>query len=206
MGEPSISSTGSAFPSPFLTSRGGFEIGGDVTRLEFMDAIRDACKRAELASGIPQGWFIAQAIHESGGYGKSDLSVNAHNLYGIKGHDYYQGKVGYAKFDSWDDAIQFQAWQLVQSRYLPFRPLVKEGKYKEYGDALSKAGWCPVSVPSYGTMIAQVAKDYDLFPKPKLSEAQEWVIAQGIFNEPVEWEKPVTYNILAWALYKGRNA
>jgi flagellum-specific peptidoglycan hydrolase FlgJ len=180
-----------------------------VTRLQFISAIKPSCVTAQEAFGIPWGWFVAQAIQESGGYGKSDLSINAHNLYGIKdtGADaYYQGKVGYAKFPTWHDAIQFQGWQLSQSRYLPFKVLAATGKFKEYGDAISKAGWCPQSTPSYGTMIQDIAETYKLLPAPKvvLSEAQQWVIDNKVFNAPVDWEKPVTMNTLAWALYKGR--
>ena len=177
-----------------------------MTRLEFISAIKPSCVTAQEAFGIPWGWFVAQAIQESGGYGKSDLSINAHNLYGIKGKDYFQGKVGYASFKDWNAAIQFQGWQLSQSRYLPYKPLVVAGKFKMYGDAISKAGWCPVSSPTYGTMVEQIAYDYKLKPEPVvvLSEAQQWAVDNKVFNAPVDWEKPVTMNTLAWALYKGR--
>jgi len=180
-----------------------------MERLEFINAIKPSCVAAQGAFGIPWGWFVAQAIQESGGYGKSDLSVNAHNLYGIKdtGADaYYQGKVGYAKFKDWNAAIQFQGWQLSQSRYLPYKVLVSTGKFKEYGDAISKAGWCPLSNPSYGSMVQDIAEMYSLLPKPVvvLSEAQRWAVDNKIFTTPVDWEKPVTMNTLAWALYKGR--
>lgn len=40
--------------------------------------------------------------------------------------------------------------------------------------------------------------------KQTLSAAQQWVIDQGIFGNPVDWNAPVTYNTLAWALYKAR--
>jgi hypothetical protein len=175
-----------------------------VTRLEFIASIKGSCITAQQSYGIPWGWLVAQAIQESGGYGLSDLSINAHNLYGIKGTDYYQGSVGYASFKTWNDAIQFQGWQLNVPRYAPFKPLVVAGKFNEYGTMISRAGWCPVSTPTYGTMIEQIAEDYALFPKPKLSEAQEWVIAQGIFAPPVDWDKSVTMNTLAWALYKAK--
>jgi hypothetical protein len=175
-----------------------------MKREEFIAAIKPACQAAERLHGIPWGWLVAQAIQESGGYGLSDLSINAHNLYGIKGHDYYQGVTGYAKFATWDEAIMFQGWQLSQARYAPFKPLAVAGKYKEYGDMISRAGWCPVSTPTYGTMIAEIAEDYSLFPKPKLSEAQQWAIDNKVFGEPVDWEKPVTMNTLAWALMKSR--
>jgi len=175
-----------------------------MKRVEFIAAIKPACLLAEKKHGIPWGWLVAQAIQESGGYGLSDLSINAHNLYGIKGDDYYQGRVGYASFPSWDESIMFQGWQLNQSRYVPFKPLVVAGKYREYGDMLSRAGWCPVSSPTYGTMIDSIARDYSLYPKPKLSEAQQWAIDEGIINEPVDWSKGVDYNTVAWLLYKSR--
>ena len=72
-----------------------------MNRLQFIDAIKPACLAAESIHGIPWGWLVAQAIQESGGYGLSELSVKAHNLYGIKGNDYMQGNVGYASFPTW---------------------------------------------------------------------------------------------------------
>jgi flagellum-specific peptidoglycan hydrolase FlgJ len=180
-----------------------------VTRLEFLTAIDKSCRDAEKTSGIPQGWFKAQAIQESGGYGLSELSVKAHNLYGIKGRDYYQGVTGYAAFKDWNEAIQYQGWQLNVPRYLAFKSLVQKGDFEGYGNAIQRAGWCAPSDPPYGTLIEQIADQYDLLPKPitpspKLSAAQEWVITSGIFDNPVDWSKQVDYNILAWVLYKSR--
>jgi flagellum-specific peptidoglycan hydrolase FlgJ len=193
-----------------------------VTRLQFISAIKPSCVTAQEAFGIPWGWFVAQAIQESGGYGKSDLSINAHNLYGIKdtGADaYYQGKVGYAKFPTWHDAIQFQGWQLSQSRYLPFKVLAATGKFKEYGDAISKAGWCPVSIPTYGDAIQSLAEQYNLLPekKPKaliFNEGQKFAVDAGIIAIPdsiITQEQlasfmatPVDVNRLCWALMKAK--
>lgn len=181
-----------------------------MTRLEFITAIRPSCLAAEKESGIPWGWFVAQAIQESGGYGKSDLSVNANNLYGIKGEDYYQGKVGYAKFPSWDAAILYQAWQLSVPRYGVHKALVQRGDFKGYGDAIQKAWYCAPSVPTYGTMIQSIAETYGLLPKPApsgaptLSVAQRWAVDSGIIDEPADWDKNVDYNTVAWLLYKSR--
>jgi hypothetical protein len=190
-------------------SRGGTFWEDDVTRLEFIEKIAPAALKAEQKSGIPKGWFIAQAIQESGGYGKSDLSVNANNLYGIKDsgdNAYYQGSVGYARFSSWDESIDFQAFQLTVPRYAKHKALIVAGKFKAYGDAIQSAGYCAPSIPTYGTMIADIARTYELdWVHPPYSAAQQWIVENGIFNEPVEWEKPVTMNTLAWALYKGRN-
>jgi flagellum-specific peptidoglycan hydrolase FlgJ len=179
-----------------------------MERMEFIATIKPACLDAEKTWGISWRWLVYQAIQESGGYGKSDLSVNAFNLYGIKGANYFQGKVGYAKFDSWEDCIEFQGWQLNQSRYLPFKPLVQQGKYKEYGNAIQKAGWCAPSTPGYGDMIYEIAEEYaGVLKDPvtsSLTNAQSWAVESGVFDEPVDWDKPVTYNTLAWALFKAR--
>jgi hypothetical protein len=57
-------------------------------------------------------------------------------------------------------------------------------------------------------MIAEIAYEYGNLwadwgetPEPI---AHVWVVEQGIFNKPVDWDKPITYNELAWALYKAR--
>jgi len=180
-----------------------------MKREEFIAAIKPSCILSEKRHGIPWGWLVAQAIQESGGYGLSDLSVNAHNLYGIKGSDYYQGVTGYAKFKDWDEAIMFQGWQLSQSRYAPFKGLVIAGKYKEYGDMISRAGWCPVSSPTYGTMIQDIAETYGLFPKPKivLDSAEQWAVDNGIVNNGEDFEKnpQVDLKRVCWMMYKGRN-
>jgi flagellum-specific peptidoglycan hydrolase FlgJ len=183
-----------------------------MQRLEFIAAIKEACQASEKIHGIPWGWLAAQAVQESGGYGVSDLSVKAFNLYGIKGGGYYQGATGYAKFGSWREAIMFQGWQLNQSRYLPYKPLVIAGKFKEYGDAISKAGWCPVSSPTYGEMIGDIAREYDLdwIPAPtgqppviQPSVAMQWCIDQNIIDRPAT-NRQVDLETLAWALFKAK--
>ena len=176
-----------------------------MKRLEFIAAIKPACLASEKMHGIPWGWLAAQAIQESGGYGVSELSVKAHNLYGIKGNDYMQGATGYASFPSWTEAIMYQGWQLSQSRYVSFKPLVIAGKFREYGDTISKAGWCPQSSPTYGTMIEQIAEDYDLLPKPVAvhSVAMQWAIDNGIIDLPAT-NRQVDLETLAWALFKAK--
>jgi hypothetical protein len=98
---------------------------------------------------------------------------------------------------------------LNQKLYLPFKSLAQEGKYREYGDEIQKAGYCYLkkgASPDYGTKIAEIATQYDLFPDPKskLSPAQQWAIDNKIIDDPADWDKPVDMNTLAWALYKSR--
>ena len=49
-----------------------------------------------------------------------------------------------------------------------------------------------------------LADTFGIARKPTLSAAQQWVIDQGIFAAPVDWNATVTYNILAWTLMKAR--
>lgn len=41
-------------------------------------------------------------------------------------------------------------------------------------------------------------------PTARLSVAQQWAIDQGIMSSPVDWDRQVDYNILAWALMRAR--
>lgn len=189
-----------------------------MTRLEFLTAIDKSCRDAEAAFGIPQGWFKAQAIQESGGYGLSELSVKAHNLYGIKGKDYYQGVTGYASFKDWNDAIQFQGRQLSVPRYLAFKGLVQKGDFEGYGNAIQKAGYCDPKGTPYGDAIQSIAEQYDLLPKSpvsyKLNEGQQFAVDAGIITIPdtVKTQEElkafmsvaVDVNRLCWALMKGK--
>lgn len=155
---------------------------------------------------------MGQAIQESGGYGLSDLAVNAHNLYGIKGDEYYQGSVGYAKFVDWDASVAFQAIQLSVPRYGKFKPLIQAGKFKEYGDAIQKAGYCALAKPgqkTYGTMIAEIARTYNLDwidPVVVLDEAETWAVDNGIVNNPADFKSNPTVDLrrVCWLLYKAR--
>jgi flagellum-specific peptidoglycan hydrolase FlgJ len=179
-----------------------------MKRLEFIAMIMPWCIEAETESGIPRGWFAGEAMQETGGYGTDDVAVHAHNLFGTKS-DKAGNYKGYAVFKDWHESILYQGWQLNQHLYLPFKGFVMAGKFKEYGNAIQKAGYCDPKGLPYGDAIQSLAEQYDLLPKPaiptpKLSVAQEWAITNGIFDNPVDWEKPVTMNTLAWALMKSR--
>jgi hypothetical protein len=181
-----------------------------VTRIEFINTIKGKCQQVGAKYHIPWQWLTIQAIQESGGYGLSDLSKNAKNLYGIKGDEYYQGSVGYAKFRNWDEAIEYQGWQLNVPRYAKYLNLVQAGRFKEYGDAIQLAGWCKLPDPgeeTYGTMIAAVAKMHGLeYTPPKLSVAQQWAADNGIVNNPDDFvnNPSVDLNRVVWILYKAR--
>jgi hypothetical protein len=184
-----------------------------MKRLEFLAAIDKSCRDAEKTSGIPQGWFKAQAIQETGGYGLSDVAVHAHNLFGTKGSGTTAYR-GYATFVDWDASIQYQGWQLNQHRYLPFKKLAQSGDFRSYGDAIQVAGYCRAVQPgeeTYGAMIQRLAEDYDLLPpKPVVvtpiaqhSVAMQWCIDQSIIDLPAT-NRQVDLETLAWALFKAK--
>jgi N-acetylmuramoyl-L-alanine amidase len=52
--------------------------------------------------------------------------------------------------------------------------------------------------------VHALADTFGIARKPTLSPAQKWITDQGVFTGPVDWDKPVTMNTLAWALYKAR--
>ena len=166
------------------------------------------CIEAETDSGIPRGWFAAEAMQETGGYGTDDVAVHAYNLFGTKSNKAGNYK-GYAVFKDWHESILYQGWQLNQSRYLPFKGFVMAGKFKEYGNAIQKAGYCDPNGAPYGDAIQSLAEQYDLLPKPtipkpQLSVAQQWAVDNKIVNEPVDWQEKADRNVIAWMIYKSR--
>jgi N-acetylmuramoyl-L-alanine amidase len=50
--------------------------------------------------------------------------------------------------------------------------------------------------------VHALADTFNIARKPQLSIAQQEMIDQGIFTQPVDWNAVVTYNTLAWALHK----
>jgi len=101
----------------------------------FVEIITEKCKEVGKKYNLDWKFLVGQAIYESG-YGTSSIAVNKHNLFGIVGNN------GYASFSSWEEAIDFQGFQLSQARYNKYKYLLKKGNYKSYGDAIRKAGYC----------------------------------------------------------------
>ena len=60
-----------------------------MTKPEFISAATEAALVASRRSGLPPGVTVAQAALESG-WGKSRLSREAHNYFGIKAHGSHQ--------------------------------------------------------------------------------------------------------------------
>lgn len=63
-----------------------------MTPDEFLDAIVPAARACHEATGIPASFTIAQAALESG-WGKSRLSREANNLFGVKANARWKGPV-----------------------------------------------------------------------------------------------------------------
>jgi N-acetylmuramoyl-L-alanine amidase len=50
--------------------------------------------------------------------------------------------------------------------------------------------------------VRALADTFNIARKVQLSLAQQEMVDQGIFTQPVDWTKQVDYNTLSWALYK----
>jgi hypothetical protein len=121
-------------------------------------------------------------------------------------------------FKYWHESILYHGWQLNQRLYLPFKDLVVAGKFKEYGNAIQKAGYCDPKGTPYGDAIQSIAEQYDLLPKSpvsyKLNEGQQFAVDAGIITIPdtVKTQEElkafmsvaVDVNRLCWALMKGK--
>ena len=68
-----------------------------MTKQEFLDAATRAALASSRASGFPAGITVAQAALESR-WGRSQLSREAHNYFGIKAHGRHQ-RVAYATYE-----------------------------------------------------------------------------------------------------------
>lgn len=163
-----------------------------------------------IENGAWEGWLkykilpsvtIAQAILESG-WGKSGLTKNANNLFGIKAGNNWSGKrytcntkeyingkyVGmvaqFRAYDSLNESMEDHGLFLAQlGRY---RNVVGERDYKKACMELQKAGYA--TAPNYAETLIRLIetynlKDYDTLTEPRPTEIKLYNCHSG----------PVTY-------------
>lgn len=120
-------------------------------------------------TGIPASITLAQAIHESG-WGKSYLSANTNNHFGIKCKKEWTGKT----FKYTDDAPNecFRVYDKVEDSYkdhsdfLKSRPwyaslfLLDKTDYKGWAYGLKKAGYA--TNPKYPDILIKMIEDFQL--------------------------------------------
>lgn len=140
-----------------------------MTPLEFITALKPAALSTQAKTGIPASFTIAQAALESA-WGKSGLTTQARNLFGVKADASWCGDVlslptqeclkgewvtvlaKWRKYKDWQGCIDdHAAFLLKNSRYKPAFAF-KTGI--QFAQAVARAGYA--TDPAYATKIAQI--------------------------------------------------
>lgn len=127
--------------------------------------------------GIFPSVTIAQAIHESA-WGKSDLSVQANNLFGVKADENWNGETiemptkeyingeeiiviaKWRKYASFEDSIRDHGKFLKENSRYENAGVFKAKDYKEQAYAIRMAGYA--TDPQYASLICNIIESYSL--------------------------------------------
>lgn len=127
--------------------------------------------------GIFPSVTIAQAIHESA-WGKSDLSVKANNLFGVKADSSWKGQTidmttqehingsnitvmaKWRKYDSFEDSVKDHGKFLKENPRYEQSGVFKAKDYKEQAYAIRMAGYA--TDPQYASLICNIIESYSL--------------------------------------------
>ena len=127
--------------------------------------------------GIFPSVTIAQAIHESA-WGKSDLSVKANNLFGVKADSSWKGQTidmltqehingsnitvmaKWRKYDSFEYSVKDHGKFLKENPRYEQSGVFKAKDYKEQAYAIRMAGYA--TDPQYASLICNIIESYSL--------------------------------------------
>jgi LysM repeat protein len=160
------------------------QVSADV--LKYIEQYKEVAIKEMLEYKIPASITLAQGIHESS-WGKSKLSLNSNNHFGIKCHKEWCGPT--YKHD--DDAPQecFRVYERAEDSYKDHSAFLKTRPrysflfdldpkdYKGWARGLKSAGYA--TNPNYPSIIIKLIEDYKLYeldraidtlttPSPKL--------------------------------------
>jgi peptidoglycan hydrolase-like protein with peptidoglycan-binding domain len=146
-----------------------------MERKEFINSIREGALKGGKDYGIIPSLTIAQAILESG-WGTSQLSKRAKNLFGIKAFsdwtggritlptmEWYKGQIkiinaDFRSYDSFNASIEDHNKLLSYSRY---RPVRESTDYKEACQKIFECGYA--TDPRYAEKLISIIESYRLF-------------------------------------------
>lgn len=147
----------------------------------FISQYRSIATEISLKQGIPVSIVLGQAMLESN-CGKSDLSVNAKNFFGVKWRkgmpyervskhddDYVNGKLVesyFVKYNSPEESFQHYAYVLSRSTYQALYQYERTD-YRNWAHGLQKAGYA--TNPQYAMELIKVIENNNLqrFDIPK---------------------------------------
>ncbi len=87
-------------PSPATPALGLASVAGTAEQRQFIDQVGTLARRYRSEIGLPPSLVVAMAINESG-WGRSSLSQEAHNYFGIKAHR-GAGPAGVYEKETWE--------------------------------------------------------------------------------------------------------
>lgn len=156
-----------------------------MDRKEFIDSIKEGALKGKVDYGIVPSLTIAQAILESG-WGRSQLSQKANNLFGIKAFsdwtgatislpttEWYEGQMKivdarFRAYDSLNDSIEDHNKLLSGERYKSVRGC------NDYRDACQKIYECGYATdPRYTEKLISIIEKNELFLFDEGSETYE---------------------------------
>jgi flagellum-specific peptidoglycan hydrolase FlgJ len=148
----------------------------------FINDIASGAVASQAKYGVPASVTMAQAILESG-WGKSGLSKEAHNLFGIKGQGpagsvtmptqefenghYVTVNAAFRKYHNDAESIEDHAKLLATSSYYK-KAMADKGNPNKFADDLTGVY---ATDPNYGKQLQQIMKQYNLYQydDPKLA-------------------------------------
>lgn len=164
----------------------------DQGQQAFIDSIAPYAIKAQQEYGVPASITIAQAILESG-WGKSKLTKEANNYFGIKtskawkgptytintgeydkdGNYYIEKSAKFRKYGAKGDSfLDHSRFLLDNSRY---DSLFDSDQYQLWAYGLQKAGYS--TSPKYAVTLIGLINKYDLSQYDKKAEATEEITA-----------------------------
>lgn len=148
---------------------------------EFIDSLKDISIVEYRKSGLLPSVTISQAILESN-WGRSKLTRDANNLYGIKADsswhgdkvlfntkEYYNSHVNayFRKYPSWADSVSDRTDFLMKNRRYLKAGLFESNTYRAQAQALEDAGYATTTNSKgkkiYADKLISIIKSYDLY-------------------------------------------
>ena len=124
-------------------------------QIDFIRTHRDAARAAELVSGIPAAFTVAQAAHESG-WGQREIrnadGTSSHNLFGIKAGAGWTGPVAeittteYVGGEAQKVTAKFRSYASYGESFRDYARLMKESP--RYAGVVAQAAQAPASAAS----------------------------------------------------------
>jgi flagellar protein FlgJ len=160
--------------TPEELARAAAATGTSTKQADFVDRHTDAAKAAEAATGIPAGFMVAQAAHESG-WGRREIKnadgSTSFNVFGIKAGAGWTGKTAtvttteyvhgkpqrqtatFRAYSSYEEAFKDYA-QLMKNSPRYTQVLAKADTAKGFAQGLQRAGYA--TDPAYADKLTRV--------------------------------------------------